>query len=192
MCDVVFGIFILTWLVARQVIFPMTIWSFYHDSPQLIPSGCYRGTAEQLQGPFAVPNDWFHLLDPFVDPAGTVCMNDGIRNGFLLFLLVLQVMMFVWLYSIVKVAMRVIRGHGAEDVRSDGEAEEEAGDEEAWHCVEDRRLEMEVGVEGFDLKAWEGHRNSGKGCVSSTGVTMPLSEAKAVLNRVGCEKKIEC
>jgi hypothetical protein len=38
------------------------------------------------------------------------------------FLLVLQVMMFVWFVTIVQVAMRVLPGDGAENLRSDGKA----------------------------------------------------------------------
>jgi acyl-CoA-dependent ceramide synthase len=165
----------------------MTIWSVYRDIPRQIPSSCYKGT-EQLQGPFSVPNDWFHLLDPFLNPTGVVCFNDGLRYSFLSFLLILQAMMFIWFYTIVRIAIRVIRGQGAEDLRSDGEEEEEA--EEEPYYVEGRPLELGVGVEELDLKAWE-RRTSMKSHGSSTGVTMPLSDPKAFLNRVGCEKKID-
>jgi acyl-CoA-dependent ceramide synthase len=165
----------------------MTIWSVYSDIPRLIPSGCYTGTAEELQGPFPVPNDWSHLLDPFLNPSGVVCWNRNIRTTFLSFLLILQAMMFVWFYTIVRIAVRVVRGQGAEDLRSDGEEEET--EEEAFHA-EARPLEVDVGVEELDLKAWE-RRNNLKNHGSSTGVTMPSSNPKAFLNRVGCEKKID-
>lgn len=115
-----------------------------------------------------------------------VCWNDTILTGFLVYLLALQVIMVMWFALIVRVAIRVIKGSGAEDVRSDSEMEEEV--------VEHARsepIEQEVGVEGIDLKQWE-RRTGSKRATNSTGITLPgHSDRKELLNRIGCEKQID-
>lgn len=76
---------------------------------------------DKLQGPFPVPDGWAHLLVPFYDPAGTVCISYNIMVVFLSYLLFLQVIMAVWFVVIMRVAMRVVNGNSAEDLRSDDE-----------------------------------------------------------------------
>ncbi|RYO97942.1 hypothetical protein DL765_010987 [Monosporascus sp. GIB2] len=49
-CDVVFGVFMITWFISRHVFYPMVCWSIYADLPRLLRSACYRGTADNLQG----------------------------------------------------------------------------------------------------------------------------------------------
>lgn len=168
----------------------MTCWSVYSDLPRLITSACYKGTADNLQGPLPVPDGWSHLLDPFRDPAGTVCFNDNIMLGFLSCLLILQVMMLTWSVFIIRVAMRVLQGNSAEDIRSDGEGEGD-GEEEEFEYEEAQPLEVEVGVEAIDLKGWE-RRTSVRRATSSSGVSLPgHSDRKELLNRIGCEKQID-
>ncbi|KAI2464997.1 longevity assurance proteins LAG1/LAC1 [Annulohypoxylon bovei var. microspora] len=189
-CDVIFGVFAVTWFVTRHVVYLIACWSLYFDMPRVMPTGCYRGTAGNLEGPFPVPDDWSHLLEPFRNPAGIVCMNDGTRLGFLSFLLLLQAVMIVWFAFIVQVIIRVLKGDSAEDVRSDedGEDEEEEGEVE---YDEPRTLEEEVGVESINFDVWK--RRAGVREVSrSSGLSLPgHSDRKELLNRVGCEKQID-
>lgn len=186
MCDVVFGLFMVTWLVSRHVFYLMICWSIYSDSPRLLSSACYRGTADALEGPLPAPNGWSHLLEPFRNPAGIVCASDNIMFGFLSYLLALQVIMVMWFVLIIRVAVRVLKGSSAEDVRSDSEMEEEAADH-----TEAKPIEEEVGVEDIDLKQWE-RRTGVKRTTHSTGITLPgHSDRKELLNRIGCEKQID-
>ena len=187
-CDIVFRVFIFSWLLTRHVFYLMTCWSIYSDLPRLVTPACYRGTADNLQGPFPVPeNGWSHLLDPFRDPAGIVCWNNNIMLGFLSYLLFLQVMMIMWFALIIRVAMRVLKGDSAEDLRSDAEGEEEEFEYEA------QPLEEEVGVEAIDLKGWERRSSAKRAATSSSGVSLPghSSDRKELLNRIGCEKQID-
>ncbi|KAF3491798.1 uncharacterized protein GIQ15_01315 [Arthroderma uncinatum] len=88
--------------------------------------------------------------------------------GFLSFLLILQVMMIIWSVSIARVAIRVLKGNSAEDIRSDDEEEEEADGEELEREIQP--LEEEVGVEAIDLKGWA--RRTGIGGVSTSSSVM--------------------
>ncbi|KAK3328653.1 TLC domain-containing protein [Cercophora scortea] len=189
LCDVMFGVFIVMWLLARHAFFLMTCWSVYTDIPRLISSACYKGTGDNLQGPLPVPDDWSHLFTPFSDPEGLVCWNDNIMYGFLTCLLFLQGIMIMWFGLIARVAINVLKGKPADDVRSDDEGEDE--EEEEYEYEEAEPLEEEVGVEAIDLKGWE-RRTRVERTASSTSVSLPgHSDRKEFLNRIGCEKQID-
>ena len=124
-CDIAFGVFMVSWFLLRHVLY-MTVWySIYAHIPQEIKYGCYRGSAQDLEGPIPIPNDWDHLVQPFKNPVGLVCWNNNIKWGFLIMLAALQVILIMWFGMIVRVAYKVITGKGAEDVRSDDEDEDE-------------------------------------------------------------------
>ena len=87
---------------------------------------------------------------------------------------------------IVKVAIRVLKGNGAEDVRSDDEFENEVG-----HSKASIPIEEEVGAEGIDFKHWERRIGIKKG-TGSTSINLPgHRDRKELLNRIGCDKQIE-
>ncbi|ORY67786.1 TLC domain-containing protein [Pseudomassariella vexata] len=190
-CDVLFGLFMVSWFFARHVFYLMTCWSVYADIPRIIPSACFSGDMENLQGPFPVPNDWSHLLEPFREPSGTVCWNTNIKWGFLGCLVFLQVLTIMWFVVIVQVAMRVLRGKGADDVRSDDEGEED--EEEEFEYEEAQPLEEEVGVEALDLKGWERRKGVERTShANASGVSLPgHSDRKELLGRIGCEKQVD-
>jgi acyl-CoA-dependent ceramide synthase len=108
--------------------------------------------------------------------------------GFLSYLLFLQVMMIMWFALIIRVAMRVLQGDSAEDLRSDAEGEEEESEYEKAQPFEE-----EVGVEAIDLKGWERRSSTKRAATSSSGVSLPghSSDRKELLNRIGCEKQID-
>ncbi|KAI0429760.1 longevity-assurance protein [Xylaria sp. FL1042] len=190
-CDVIFGIFMVTWLVTRHIFYLMVCWSVYYDSPRLMPTACYSGPADDLQGPLPVPEGRSYLLEPFRNPTGTVCMNEGIRIGFLSYLLVLQAIMIPWSAAIVRVAIRVVRGQNAEDVRSDDEEEEDIEEDEKEELENAQIIEEEVGVEVIDFEAWK-RRSGVKPTARSTGASLSRhSDRKELLNRIGCERQIE-
>ncbi|KAI1410309.1 longevity assurance proteins LAG1/LAC1 [Hypoxylon sp. FL1857] len=188
-CDVIFGVFMVTWFLTRHVFYLMVCWSVYFDTPRLMPTACYKGDADDLRGPLPVPGGWSYLLEPFRDPTGTVCMDDGIRQGFLLFLLLLEVVMAMWFVLIIRVAVRVLKGDGADDVRSDEEGEDEEQEESEQEKLQ--VLEEEVGVEAINFEAWK-RRTGVKEASRSSGLALPgHSDRKELLNRIGCEKQID-
>lgn len=179
-----------SWFVARHVLYLMVCWSVYTQSVTVINLGCYMGTNDNLIGPFDPPAGLMYLVEPFLSTSGRVCYNNTVMWSFLTPLLMLQVMTLVWFTMIVRVAIKVIRGDGAEDSRSDDEADEEDGEDEFFY-EEAQPLEEEVGVEALDLKNWE--RRSGiVRQASASGVSLPgHSDRKELLGRIGCEKQVD-
>lgn len=93
---------------------------------------------------------------------------------------------------IVNVAIRVLRGAGADDVRSDDEGDEVDEDEEEYVYEEAQALEEEVGVEELDLKSWERRSGVKRTASTATGVSLPShSDRKELLGRIGCEKQVD-
>jgi very-long-chain ceramide synthase len=188
-----------TWIAARHVIYLMICWSIYADIPNEIEYGCYRGKNGAITGPFPAPDRFGHLFEPFRDPEGVVCWNNGIKWGFLSALLFLQCLTLMWFSMIVKVAISVLRGKEADDSRSDDEAdaEEELEDEEEdWEAskplvqAEFVPYEEEVGVEAINLKGRTSNASRyRKSASTSTGVSLAgHSDRKELLGRIGCDK----
>lgn len=208
LCDAMFGVFIVTWLITRHVLYLWVCWSIYAHIPEEIKYGCYEGSTQNLQGPSPVPDDWEHLTWPFRDPVGLVCWNDNIKWGFLGMLLALQVIMLMWFTLIIKVAYKVLSGQGADDNRSDDEDEEEEEDIpskdgkgkvlNAVHtCVEPRpMIEKEtLSTEPDFVKSRLGqtpvHKSSRRkdGNGQSSGINvLGSSDRKELLGRIGCDK----
>ncbi|OWP00489.1 TLC domain-containing protein [Marssonina coronariae] len=200
-CDVLFGLFITIWFVTRHVFFCMICYSVWADIPANIDYGCYSGQNGSIQGPFPPPDRLGHLVDPFRNPEGTVCFNHKIKWGFLSALLFLQFLTLVWFTMIVKVAIRVLKGGDADDVRSDdeGDDEEELLDEKSLLSAAEQIEEMaapppyeeEVGVEAITLKGRKcGAKHYKKGSGSASGVSLPHSDRKELLGRIGCDKGV--
>lgn len=112
--DGLFGLFLLAWIVTRQIFFPIMVYSVIFDISLYVP----------------------HVWDPstgrfFPFPA---------HVGFAILLCGLQVMMCIWLYMILRVVVKVLKGGNADDVRSDSEedAEDEEGDEEKKEILSER------------------------------------------------------
>ena len=124
-CDAAFGVFMISYFVARHAIYLTVCYSIYAHIPDEIEYGCYKGSTTDIKGPFPIPNDWDHLTQPFRDPVGLVCWNDNIKWTFLGMLLALQGVLLVWFGMILRVAYKVLSGQGADDTRSDDEDEEE-------------------------------------------------------------------
>jgi very-long-chain ceramide synthase len=179
-----------SWFIARHVFYAITCWSIYNDTPQIITEGCWKGSGSKTIGPLPVPDGFTYLIEPFTDPEGLVCFSQTVRWGFLSALLFLQGITIFWFCMIIQVAIRVIKGAGADDSRSDDEAEEYE-EEDEFEYAEAQPLEEEVGVEDIDLKGWE-RRTGVKRAASSSGVSLPgHSDRKELLGRIGCEKQVD-
>jgi acyl-CoA-dependent ceramide synthase len=212
----------ISWVLARHVGYLTVCYSVYRDTSAVMPSACFRETANGREGPLPTPTDRgiMYLAEPLYDSEGLMCFNESVKWNFLVVLLMLQGLMLVWLMAIIRVAVKVIRGTGAEDTRSDdedNEAEEEECDEYAEGTMakagaveaaiathggktsyddegggDDQPIEEEVGVEDIDLKGWGRRAGLKRQASTSTGVSLPgHSDRKELLGRIGCEKQVE-
>lgn len=98
-CDAAFVVFLITWVITRQVGLFLVIRSVYVEVPKFIE---FKWAPEEN-----------HYLTP------------AIYYGFVAMLTILLVLCTVWFYMAVMVAVRVVRGQGAEDSRSDSEEDDE-------------------------------------------------------------------
>lgn len=216
-CDIAFGAFMVTWFIARHVFYMAVCWSIYAHVHEEVNYGCYRGSASHLEGPLPVPDDYDHLIQPFFNPTGLVCLNTGIRQVFLGVLLALQGILLIWLTMIVKVAYKVVSGEGADDTRSDDEnSDAEEGEEsqdliDRIHlCVEPRPyvfltnlpIEKEVGFDEMRIspssrrgrasparRSVQRKTDGHHAAAATTGVSLrgPINR-KELLGRIGCDK----
>ncbi|CZS98010.1 hypothetical protein WAI453_011860 [Rhynchosporium graminicola] len=196
-CDVLFGVFMTVWFATRHVIFCMICYSLYADAPATMDYGCYSGKTGSIKGPFPVPDRFGHLFDPFRNPEGIVCFNGKIKWGYLSALLFLQLLTVIWFSMIVKVAIRVLKGGDADDVRSDdeGEHEEKLLGEKIIATNDEMDLppyEEDVGVESINFKGRTFNTSKYKKTTSSaSGVSLPgHSDRKELLGRIGCDKSV--
>ncbi len=179
-----------TWVIARHVLYMAVCYSVWHDIPNETKYGCYKGKKGELVGPFEPTDRFGHLLEPFRDPAGVVCFNHTIKWGFLSGLLFLQGLTLMWFWLICNVAVKVLKGGKADDVRSDDEEEE---DEDEKPETNGQVPVEEVGVEGINLKNRinAARRKGPKKTSSSSGVALPgHSDPKELLGRIGCDKGV--
>ena len=178
----------LTWVGARHVWYVMVCWSIYDHTPHIMPTGCFSGSNENLTGPKAPPPGYYYLIEPFFNSTGNVCYDENVKWAFLTPLLMLQAITIVWLFMIFRVAIRVIRGQGSDDPRSDEEEEEE----EEIEYEEAELLEEDVGAEEIDFQNWERRSGHKRQAGVSSGVSLPgHSDRKELLGRIGCEKQVE-
>jgi acyl-CoA-dependent ceramide synthase len=214
--DIVFGIFVVVWIIARHCLYLMVVWSLYVDAVPCVcslPDGrdvVASSTAEYASvGGLKV---WKNVLQVYLDHNGTVCWNSPIRGAFISLLLMLQVLMILWFVMIMRVIWKVIKGTGADDVRSDDEGEDEEIDDGgleleagAGHALmsadvvaavpDYRAQEQEVGVEGltFARRTSPGAKSKLRSSAArggrASGISIPgHRDHKELLGRIGCDK----
>ncbi|KAL2157904.1 hypothetical protein VTH06DRAFT_4959 [Thermothelomyces fergusii] len=194
LCDIMFGIFMVSWLIARHFLYMAVCYSVWAHTPNIMPTGCFRGAPGNLTGPFEPPAEKgiAYLLEPLWDSEGMVCYNETVKWSFLSMLLFLQCLTIMWFSMIVRVAIKVIKGSPAEDVRSDDEAGDGEDEDDEYVYEEAQPLEEEVGVEQIDLKNWERRTGVKRQAPITTGVSLPgHSDRKELLGRIGCEKQVD-
>ena len=206
-CDMAFGIFILSWFFARHVCYLAICWSLYADAPAVMSFGCYSsGTGQQLSGTSepgwetaSTPGGNFilnNIFQAYLDPEGPVCFEDSIWKTFLALLLFLQGITIMWFTMIMRVAWNVVKGHGADDSRSDDEEDVDAEDEEV--AADDAKVsasiavpqEQLVGVESLNFKPKGSSRyRSRKAASHASGISIATHpDKKELLGRIGCDK----
>ncbi|KAL7749249.1 Sphingosine N-acyltransferase lag1 [Sorochytrium milnesiophthora] len=95
LCDSTFVMFVITWLFTRHYIYFYIVQSLWWDMPVYTPIR------------WDPPNGWFISISAM-----------WIFIGLFAFL---QIIMIIWLYAIVRLVMKVLRGTNATDSRSDSE-----------------------------------------------------------------------
>lgn len=185
----------LSWFVCRHIFYNMVVWSVYNHTPIHCGFNYYEGPPGDLGGPFEIPAHFsvFQYLEPMWKSDGKVFYSRSIMWWFITLLVFLQTLAIVWFTMIIKVAVKVIRGDGADDTRSDDEDEAEEEDVEDKYVYEVAQpLEEEVGVEAIDLKNWERRSGVKRSVGHASGVSIPgHSDRKELLGRIGCEKQVD-
>lgn len=124
LADVLFGLFLLCWVITRHIFFPTVLYSVIVTVREILP---YK---------------W--------DPSSGWFYSPGVQIGFATLLGGLQIMMCMWLYMILKVVVKVLKGESADDVRSDSEDLENEFDEDTKNVACSLAKEAEVISEKAD------------------------------------------
>ncbi|CAL1701061.1 unnamed protein product [Somion occarium] len=97
LCDLTSVCFVVSWIVTRHALFLLVIKSTYWDALRIVP--------------------------PLWDAERGFYITKSVIMSFNVMLTALQILQLMWFYLICRVAWRVIKGEGAQDERSDSEAE---------------------------------------------------------------------
>lgn len=197
-CNITFGVFVITWFIARHVMYLQLCYDIYRDvpGPHTMLYGCYSGTTNELLTDIPAHPDYFsHLLWPLRDLDGVICLNAEVKWLFLGMLGFLQLLSMIWFGMIIKIVVGILMGGNAEDTRSDDEEDEEL----------EAMGEPEVGMKQrpmdvTDLNICVGSNSTSeidKGLVvlspkpkaaSTRRRLMAAENRKELLGRIGCEK----
>lgn len=154
------------WIVGRHGFYNKITWSVYKDSTRIIEPGCYHVPTGKL-----VPGqevNWRIVYDTFTFQTDVVCYSMPVQRTFLVLLVGLQIITLLWLCMIFKVAWRVMTGAGADDTRSEDEAEDD-NDEGA----EEDEAEAEGQDEGAGDEAGEPCEAEGIAAAAPNGANGP-------------------
>lgn len=161
-----------------------------------MPFACYRGFSGELETDQTKLSSKWRYVEPFLDQNGTICLDQNVKSVFLGLLLMLQVLSIVWFGMILKVALSMVKGEGAQDTRSSDEDEEE---EEKEELEEEGGMVKEAAMNGnlAGCSTKDRARSSGSEATPppqtglfgrGTGrIRVPGSrDKKELLGRVGC------
>ena len=132
----------------------------------------------------------WRYFDPFFDQKGTICLDRNVKSIFLGLLLMLQVLSIVWFGMIIKVALSMLNGEGANDTRSGdedegGEDEEEEEDEE--ECEARSNGKPTQSANGKAKASGSEAPSRQTGLFQRGGIRVPGSrDRKELIGRVGC------
>lgn len=95
LCDITFVLFMLSWIITRHIYYPKVLYSVIFDTNELLH---FDWNPEQ---------EWYY--------------SKTTKYFFIILLSALQILLILWFFMILKVALGVLRGKPAEDSRSDDE-----------------------------------------------------------------------
>lgn len=164
-CDVAFGLFLLSWIATRHVLFCCLIWACIKIVPQITFEEARQAAHSTTAASVAQIFSSMSLKQIWEDASFARLTLVGL-------LVALQFILLLWFVMIVRVAYRVVTGAGATDTRSDEELDEE--DE-----LELKRVEGQTG-KATSLLVGDNSRGADKALSSSTlAATGPYPHAKA-------------
>ncbi|KAK0817991.1 Sphingosine N-acyltransferase lag1 [Friedmanniomyces endolithicus] len=195
-CDAAFALFVIFWFLSRHVAYCAICWSIYAHVNNGTMSTSTGAKLSDDGGTNIIDN----LLQPMLHPeAQTLSFNANIRWLFLGLLLALQCITIAWFVMICRVVMRVLRGEGADDSRSEAEdtdidqydeaRKDDTGVQTSAQQERPRYIEIETTSEELRTYPKRGGGSTGsgskrKGKAISSG--LHLGEHKDILNRIGC------
>ncbi|WPH03228.1 Hypothetical protein R9X50_00610500 [Acrodontium crateriforme] len=199
-CDAAFAVFVITWFITRHLFYGAICWSIYaHVHEVTMNYGIYSIVTGTKISEDGGTNIMHSLFQPISNPqAQTVAFNANIRWWFLGLLLALQCLTIAWFVMICRVVMRVLRGEGADDTRSDGEeeAEEEVEKDDQFQSINERDVDsehfIEVEASSEDMTYGAPKRTGSMSSTSKMRVSKGISSGlhlnghKDLLNRIGC------
>ena len=215
-CDFAFGVFMISWVLARHIAYLAICWSVHFDTRAVMTFGCYDSITGERTSTTPPPDSrfvleagpdgsippggteiWTNIVQPYAYPGETVCYNNNMSHLFLALLLFLQGITILWFTMILRVAWRVVKGQGADEVRSDDEDDgantgEELDIEDIEPAKPLRPVEQVVGVEGLNIKRKSSPMSSRfSGVRKEQGSSTSIGVKKEILNRIGCDKPME-
>lgn len=99
-CDIMFIVFMFSWIILRHGVYCYVLWFSWLKARLIMNADC----SKYLPGEYV-----------------KICYTDFQIDVFLLLLTFLQIIMCIWMYMILRVAIRVVYGESADDVRSDSD-----------------------------------------------------------------------
>lgn len=102
-CDAMFTVFMISWIVCRHGLYLYFTYSAATDGLELMHTGCHYDEYGEL----------------------VTCVGHNMPKFLITLLLFLHCITMLWFYLIAKVAIKVIKGDGAEEPRSDGEDDDD-------------------------------------------------------------------
>ncbi|TKX27195.1 sphingosine N-acyltransferase-like protein FUM18 [Elsinoe australis] len=189
-CDIAFGVFIVTWFVARHIIYMAVVWSVYEQLPANLHYGCYDLNQNTRLTSDGGSDVLLNVLHAYRSGDHPVCFNNNIRLSFLGLLLALQGLTVIWFGMICRVAYGVLTGGAAEDTRSDDEGEDEEEEEvQEVKIVHKAPKEEQVGAEELRFTRRSSPPKTRKSKGRASGISIPgHSDHKELLGRIGCDK----
>jgi acyl-CoA-dependent ceramide synthase len=139
-CDYAFGLFLVGWIAGRHGAYNMITYSVITDSLRVIKPGCYSIPSGKFLEGQEISTDI--VRNTFTFKTDVVCFSKPVQRCFIVLLVGLQIITLVWLYMILKVAYRVVTGAGADDTRSEDEADD---DDEEVDEIEEKTRQLSNG-----------------------------------------------
>ncbi|KAI3648598.1 hypothetical protein MP228_006452 [Amoeboaphelidium protococcarum] len=117
-CDILFGLFTIVWLVTRHILYYFIVRSIYVDAVDILKN--VEWNPYMVRAMFAIDQQSSSSSKIDHSKPGAY-FSVGTWIFFLTLFVLLQSLLIYWFLLIVKVVTKVIKGTGAEDVREDEE-----------------------------------------------------------------------
>lgn len=141
-CDAMFGWFLVTWLTCRHGFYNYITWSAWSKAPGLIGYQCFYNSNKGYMisnTNLTISSRGNGINENEEDLIR--CFSQKVHNTFLTLLVALQVLTLIWLWRILRVVAKILKGGSAEDNRSDDDDTEIEDDEKVIEQQEEEEEE---------------------------------------------------